>query len=210
VGTATRLGPSSRVRRQRACPKSAFEPCIPTRGTTDPDRPDWIHEIKHDGYRLIVQRDGTRVCLFTRNGHDWSDRFPVITEAALRNRLQLGTELEAKRAGDQSARVARSPSRLVGLALPVMRLGNRRPLALAVVWVSLAVAAADRAEDPWTNFWHSHAGTRRIGDVALPWFILAEQPGIALNADDGAALFPEADRVGAGRDRDHQRQRRRD
>ena len=67
-------------------PKSAFEPCIPTRGTTVPDRPEWIHEIKHDGYRLIIQRDGKRVRLFTRNGHDWSDRFPLITEAALRNR----------------------------------------------------------------------------------------------------------------------------
>jgi ATP dependent DNA ligase domain len=46
----------------------------------------WIHEIKHDGYRLIVVRDGARVRLFTRNGHDWSDGYPLITEAALRNR----------------------------------------------------------------------------------------------------------------------------
>jgi ATP-dependent DNA ligase len=62
--------------------KSAFDPCIPTRGTKVPGRPEWLHEIKHDGYRLIVQR----VRLFTRNGHDWSDRFPLIAEAALRNR----------------------------------------------------------------------------------------------------------------------------
>ena len=33
-----------------------------------------------------MQRDGKRVRLFTRNGHDWSDRFPLISEAALRNR----------------------------------------------------------------------------------------------------------------------------
>jgi hypothetical protein len=66
--------------------RTAFDPCIPTRGTKVPDRPEWIHEIKHDGYRLIVQRDGQRVRLFTRNGHDWSDRFPPIAEAALRNR----------------------------------------------------------------------------------------------------------------------------
>ena len=66
--------------------KAAFEPCIPTRGTTVPTGEDWLHEIKHDGYRLIVQRDGQRVRLFTRNGHDWSGRFPLITEAALRNR----------------------------------------------------------------------------------------------------------------------------
>jgi ATP-dependent DNA ligase len=66
--------------------KSAFEPCIPTRGTKVPAGPDWLHEIKHDGYRLIVQREGKRVRLFTRNGHDWSDRYPLIVEAALRNR----------------------------------------------------------------------------------------------------------------------------
>jgi bifunctional non-homologous end joining protein LigD len=67
-------------------PKVAFEPCIPTRGTKVPAGPDWLHEIKHDGYRLIVQREGKRVRLFTRNGYDWTDRYPLIAEAALRNR----------------------------------------------------------------------------------------------------------------------------
>jgi ATP-dependent DNA ligase len=59
-------------------PRRLFEPCIPTRGTKVPAGPDWIHEIKHDGYRLIVQREGKRVRLFTRNGHDWIDRYPLI------------------------------------------------------------------------------------------------------------------------------------
>jgi ATP-dependent DNA ligase len=66
--------------------KSPFQPCIPTRGTKVPAGLDWIHEIKHDGYRLIVQREGKRVRLFTRNGHDWTARYPLIAEAALRNR----------------------------------------------------------------------------------------------------------------------------
>jgi ATP-dependent DNA ligase len=66
-------------------PKSPFQPCIPTKGAKVPDRPEWIHEIKHDGYRLIVQREAKRVRLFTRNGHDWTDRFPRIVGAALRN-----------------------------------------------------------------------------------------------------------------------------
>src|SRR6478736_8697931 len=66
--------------------KSPFEPCIPIKAAKVPDRPDWLHEIKHDGYRLIVQREGKRVRLWTRNGHDGSDRFPLISEAALRNR----------------------------------------------------------------------------------------------------------------------------
>jgi bifunctional non-homologous end joining protein LigD len=66
--------------------KSQFEPCIPTRATKVPAGKDWLHEIKHDGYRLIVQRDGKRVRLFTRNGHDWTARYPLIVEAALKNR----------------------------------------------------------------------------------------------------------------------------
>jgi bifunctional non-homologous end joining protein LigD len=47
--------------------KIAFDPCIPTRGTKAPERPDWFHEIKHDGYRLIVQREGKRVRLSDPN-----------------------------------------------------------------------------------------------------------------------------------------------
>src|SRR4051794_28259917 len=65
---------------------TAFLPCIPSRRTKVPAGQDWLHEIKHDGYRLIVQRDGKRVRLFTRKGYDWSDRYPLITEAALRIR----------------------------------------------------------------------------------------------------------------------------
>ena len=41
-------------------------------------------KIKHDGYRLIVRREGARVRCYTRNGHDWADRFPGIVAAALR------------------------------------------------------------------------------------------------------------------------------
>ncbi len=67
-------------------PRSPYAPCIPTRGTKVPHRPEWLHEVKHDGYRLIVRREGKRVRLFTRNGHDWSDRYPLIVEAAHRHR----------------------------------------------------------------------------------------------------------------------------
>jgi bifunctional non-homologous end joining protein LigD len=66
----------------------AFDFCIPTRGTKVPDRPDWLHEIKYDGYRLRVERNGDRVRLITRNGHDWSGRYPWIVESALKNRIK--------------------------------------------------------------------------------------------------------------------------
>jgi ATP-dependent DNA ligase len=67
-------------------PRSPYAPCIPSRGTAVPDRPDWIHEVKHDGFRLIVARDNKRVKLYTRNGRDWTARYPLIVEAARRMR----------------------------------------------------------------------------------------------------------------------------
>ena len=63
-----------------------YQPCLPTRGTEVPAGPDFFHEIKHDGFRLIVHREGKRVRLFTRRGYDWSNRYPLITQAALRFR----------------------------------------------------------------------------------------------------------------------------
>src|SRR5262245_48839510 len=59
-----------------------IEPCPPSRAERPPSGPGWVHEIKHDGFRLMVRRDGAGIRLITRNGHDWSDRFPLIAEAA--------------------------------------------------------------------------------------------------------------------------------
>src|SRR6516165_187459 len=64
----------------------AFEFCIPTRSIKVPSSPDWLHEIKYDGYRLRVERDGDRVRLITPGGYNWTDRYPWIVEAALKNR----------------------------------------------------------------------------------------------------------------------------
>jgi bifunctional non-homologous end joining protein LigD len=65
-------------------PSGFIAPCQPSKVARPPSGPLWVHEIKHDGYRLMVRRDGARVRCFTRNGHDWADRFPAIVEAALR------------------------------------------------------------------------------------------------------------------------------
>jgi bifunctional non-homologous end joining protein LigD len=66
-------------------------PCIPTRAPKPPAGSDWVHEIKHDGYRLIVRRDGDTVRLFTRRGYEWSGRYPAIARAAAKLRARTFT-----------------------------------------------------------------------------------------------------------------------
>ena len=64
-------------------PFGFVEPCLPSKAEQPPSGPLWVHEIKHDGYRLMVRRDGSRIVrCFTRNGSDWTDRFPAIVETA--------------------------------------------------------------------------------------------------------------------------------
>ena len=63
-----------------------FEFCVPTAATKVPAGPEWLHEIKYDGYRLRLKRNGDCVRLLTRGGYDWTKRFPWIVEAALKNR----------------------------------------------------------------------------------------------------------------------------
>jgi hypothetical protein len=63
-----------------ACLLHPALPAVTRRPSTD-----WLgldHEIKHDGFRLMVRRDVAGVRLVTRNGHDWSSRYPLIAQAA--------------------------------------------------------------------------------------------------------------------------------
>jgi bifunctional non-homologous end joining protein LigD len=58
-----------------------LEFCQPTPTPRPPEGPEWLHEIKHDGYRIIAYRDSGGMRLVTRNGHNWSDRYPAVIEA---------------------------------------------------------------------------------------------------------------------------------
>jgi bifunctional non-homologous end joining protein LigD len=60
-----------------------YEFSLPTKADKVPTGADWLHEIKYDGYRLLVVRDRDRVRLISRGGRDWADRFPLIVSAAL-------------------------------------------------------------------------------------------------------------------------------
>ena len=47
-----------------------------------PDKPpsgsNWVHEIKHDGFRLMARRDPVGIRLITRRGNDWTQRYPRL------------------------------------------------------------------------------------------------------------------------------------
>jgi bifunctional non-homologous end joining protein LigD len=46
-----------------------------------PSGPGWLHEIKHDGFRILARRAPAGVRLITRNGNDFTSRFPFIEMA---------------------------------------------------------------------------------------------------------------------------------
>ena len=57
-------------------PAAFIEPCLPSPADKPPSGSNWIHEIKHDGYRLMAHRDPVGTCLLTRNGNDGSRAAP--------------------------------------------------------------------------------------------------------------------------------------
>jgi len=69
--------------RERAARRSigAIEPCLPSPAKQPPAGPGWIHEIKHDGFRIMARLDTGAVRLFTRNSNDLTRRFPFVAMA---------------------------------------------------------------------------------------------------------------------------------
>ena len=45
-----------------------------------PEGPDWLHEIKFDGYRMHARLDAGRVQILTRRGNDWTHKYPAIAK----------------------------------------------------------------------------------------------------------------------------------
>jgi bifunctional non-homologous end joining protein LigD len=58
-----------------------IEPCLPSPAKAPPSGPGWLHEIKHDGFRIMAWRDSASVRLIARHGNDFTSRFPVIVAA---------------------------------------------------------------------------------------------------------------------------------
>jgi ATP-dependent DNA ligase len=69
-------------------PAGFIAPCLPSSAPQPPSGEDWVHEIKHDGFRVIGRKNGDRVKLYSRPGNDLTDRFPLIVEALTKLRSQ--------------------------------------------------------------------------------------------------------------------------
>ena len=76
------------------CSAQAFQPCagglhrLPTRADKAPVADGWVHEIKHDGFRLQIHARKGRVRLYTMTGLNWTDRYSWIVQDVAR--LSIG------------------------------------------------------------------------------------------------------------------------
>src|SRR3954451_13931698 len=72
---------SRSLARDKLSHEGFIEPCQPVLSGVVPVGPDWIHELKHDGWRILARKDGDRVRLWSRNGRNWTADFPGIVAA---------------------------------------------------------------------------------------------------------------------------------
>ncbi|MBX9843548.1 MAG: DNA ligase [Xanthobacteraceae bacterium] len=68
--------------RSRSASAAFVDPARPIRVDKAPEGKNWAHEIKHDGYRIQIHLGASGVRLFTMSGYDWTERYPLIVEAA--------------------------------------------------------------------------------------------------------------------------------
>src|SRR5262249_198090 len=83
--TSLSTAPASRITRLRS-PRTLIAPCLPTKTDKLPSGGQWLHEIKHDGFRIIARKNGAQVRLYSRPGNDLTHRFPLIVETLARLR----------------------------------------------------------------------------------------------------------------------------
>ena len=157
-----------------------IEPCLPSPADKPPSGSNWIHEIKHDGYRLMARRDPVGIRLLTRNGNDWSTRFPLVVEAV--NHLKVRSCLI-------DGEVVCCDER--GLAtFSTLRRRRNEPDAFLYAFDLLELDGLDMRREP--------IETRK---ATLASLLRKGKPGVRLNEHiahpNGAAVFQHACKLGA-------------
>src|SRR5947199_1999576 len=71
---------------QPTLPAGFVAPCLPSKTDQLPSGSEWLHEIKHDGFRVIARKTAAQVRLYSRPGNDLTYRFPLIVETLARLR----------------------------------------------------------------------------------------------------------------------------
>jgi ATP-dependent DNA ligase len=129
--------PKTRERNPIA-PAAFIDPCLPTKAAAAPAGNAWVHEVKHDGYRLQIHVGGGGVRLYTISGYDWTDRYPGIVKAASRLKRSMIIYAEA---------VIQGPDGVTDFEALHGRTRNAE--AFAYVFDILALEGADLRALPW-------------------------------------------------------------
>jgi DNA ligase D-like protein (predicted ligase) len=147
-----------------------------------PEGDDWLHEIKYDGYRTQLVIDGADVRAFTRNGFDWTDKYPAAVRAAGELRCSSAIVEGEMIIQDEQGRsdyhgfkaaMTRRPEALVFMAFDLLHLNGR-----------------DLRKEPLLE--------RRL---RLQELVGCQDPGCRIQFSEhvignGAAIFEAADRMG--------------
>ena len=166
------------VRSGRRKPAGFILPCQPTLSLAVPSGPQWIHELKHDGFRILARKDGAEIRLWSRSGRDYSREFAAITQAL------RALPADAVIDGEAAAHCADG--------LPDFHRLNSRDGARAACLYAfdlLSVAGEDLRDHPLLE---RRARLAAILPGAPPALILSEH----LAGEHGEAMFREACRMG--------------
>jgi bifunctional non-homologous end joining protein LigD len=165
--------------RIKRLPAGFVIPAQPVKAPKPPVGADWVHEIKHDGYRIIVRRDGPAVRLYSRNAYDWTVRLAGIAAAAER--------IKAKSFTIDGEAVVLGPDGLSRFE----ELSRREAARTAILY------AFDLIEHDGEDL-RDHPFLER--KAALARLLRDAKAGILLNehiVEDGATVFAHACRLGA-------------
>jgi len=160
-----------------------IEPCLPSPADRPPSGANWIHEIKHDGYRLMARRDSVGIRLITRRGNDWSDRFPLVVEAV--NHLKVRSCLI-------DGEVACCDDKGVA-SFQLLRHRRNEPWAFLYAFDLLELNGTDLRKEPI-----------EVRKATLSRILRKSRPGVRLNEHlehpEGAVVFQQACKMGVGGD----------
>jgi bifunctional non-homologous end joining protein LigD len=165
----------------KGLPAGFIFPAQPVLRLKPPAGTDWVHEIKHDGYRMIVHRDGPTVRLYSRNAYDWTVRLAGIAAAAER--------IKAKSFTIDGEAIVLGPDGLSRFE----ELSRREAARTAILYAFdlIEYDGADLRDHPFLE-----------RKAALARLLRDAEAGILLNehiAEDGATVFAHACQLGAER-----------